>query len=299
MKTIFTAGCATLDTLVYVDEFFDKQPQTVFTKKSYETVGGTGVGKALALTKLFDKVTFHCMLGTDRDGKYIKKVLQQNKVSLIYDNDPAGTEKHINIMDNHGGRISLYVKYATFNPKVNLKKIERYVKKSDIVVLNIINYCRELIPIIKKYNKEIWCDIHDFDGKNPYHDDFIAAADYIFMSSDAMSNYREFMTDLIKSGKKLVVCTHGRKGSTILDANMNFTDLPVIDSYERIDTNGAGDNFMSGFLYAFAEGKCFAVCQKYATIAAGLYISSKDIVHNDLSADKIERDYATFYKTTT
>ena len=78
--------------------------------------------------------------------------------------------------------------------------------ESDYVVLNIMNYCRYLIPIAKKYNKEIWCDIHDYDGKNEYYNDFIEGADYIFMSSEYGIDYKELMRKFIGMGKKLVVC---------------------------------------------------------------------------------------------
>ena len=45
---------------------------------------------------------------------------------------------------------------------------------------------------------------------------------------------------------------------------------------------------MIGFMYAWSKGRSPEICQKYATIAAGLCISSKEIIHTDLSIDLLE-----------
>ncbi len=58
--------------------------------------------------------------------------------------------------------------------------------------------------------------------------DFADAADYLFLSSAAMPDYRAFMSRMIREGKKLVVCTHGRNGSTALDTSGNWVETPIL-----------------------------------------------------------------------
>ncbi|HSE42268.1 MAG TPA: carbohydrate kinase family protein [Acidobacteriota bacterium] len=291
MKKITVLGGVSYDTIVYLHQFPEPKAQTIFAIDSQETVGSTGAGKALNLVKLGFDATLHAFIGSDEYGSNIRKILEQGGVSFIYDLDPKGTERHVNLMDQNGARISIYASTATFDPEVNVPRVEAAIKESDMVVLNINNYCRHLIPMIRKYNKEIWCDIHDYDGKNPYHNDFIQAADRIFMSSDAMSEYRQFMESLIRSGKKLVVCTHGSKGSTAMTDDGQWIETPIIEKYKRVDTNGAGDAFFAGYIYGYSHGYSPGQNLKYASIVSGLCITSRDLVYSDLTPGLVESEF--------
>ena len=90
-----------------------------------------------------------------------------------------------------------------------------------MIILNIVSYTKKLIPLFKQSQKPIWTDLHDYNGKDLYHQDYIDAADYIFMSSDNLDNYRAVMEKTIRRGKKLVICTHGKGGSTALTVQVN------------------------------------------------------------------------------
>lgn len=291
MKKVFVAGGVSLDSIIYMDELPQAKTQTVFSKGLRVTLGSTGGGKALNFNKLGFETKLHSMLGKDENGDKIIEFLDREKINFIYETDPAGTETHVNLMDNHGGRISIYTSYATFEPDLDYSKFEEYIKNSDYLVFNIINYVRNLIPIAKKYKKEIWCDIHDYDLGNEYHDDFIKGADYIFMSSEGMDDYKSFMKKQIENGKKLIVCTHGKEGATALTQNGNWIDVPIVDSYKRVDTNGAGDSFFAGYLYAHDKGYEVKKCLQIASIVAGLCVTSHELAFEDLNEKLLLDEY--------
>ena len=69
--------------------------------------GSTGAGKALNLTKLNVNNTLHSIIGNDVYGEKIIKGLEAGGVNFIYDVDQRGTERHINLMDHNGNRISI------------------------------------------------------------------------------------------------------------------------------------------------------------------------------------------------
>lgn len=295
MNKVFVAGGATVDKIIYVENLPEPKPGTIFSKEAYDTIGSTGCGKVMSLQKLGMKTIFHAMIGDDKAGRFIKDSIEENGSDFIFDIDLKGTEEHVNILDDNGRRISIFTQYATFDPQLEWNKFEKVIEESDYVVLNIINYVRNLIPIAKKYKKEVWCDIHDYDGENEYHKEFINAADYIFMSSENIKDYKKFMEKMIAEHKKLVVCTHGKKGASVLSLDGQFLEMPIIDEYERIDTNGAGDNFFSGFLYAYSKGYQLKKCMQYGTITAGLCINSKEIVNPVLSETLLEQEYQKYY----
>lgn len=295
-KVLVTGG-VTHDMLIYLDEFPQPVGQTLFSKGYHEAIGGTGAGKALNLNRLGLDVTFHAMLGEDTPGQLIQSQFAAENLKFIYDVDPRGTERHINLMADNGERISIYTHYATFEPEFNLKQIAPYIRLSDVVVLNIINYCRHLIPLIKVNSKPIWCDIHNYDGEKPYHRDFVEAADYLFLSSEALPDYRGFMEQQIAAGKKLVVCTHGKHGSTALTEQGEWLETPIIEGIKVRDTNGAGDSFFAGVLYGHLHQYPLRISLQLGALVAALCVQSSELFHPDLSAAFLQSEYQRVYGT--
>ncbi len=284
---IFVIGGASLDTIVHIDKF-PKSEGTVFAKDSYEVVGSTGVGKAIALAKLGFDVTFHFLVGEDRYSSKIIQRLREEKIKQIYDYDVLPTERHLNLMDNTGKRISIFLNSSTFEPEVNDKQIYQNIDQADLVVLNIQNYARNFLEYVKKTNKPLWIDIHDYDGFNPYHQDFIKAADVIMFSMDKIKDPIKYMESLIKDGKKYVIASDGAKGSYIIDNKKVVHYQKALDLTELVDTNGAGDHLFSGVLYGLVNGYTNEESLYMGAYLAKLCIESKDISNNLINEDLIK-----------
>ncbi len=291
MTNVFVSGDVTFNSLIYLERFPQPVAQTVFSKGFHETVGGTAAGKALNLARLGLEVTLHSLIGEDAAGEFIREYLARERLDFVYEIDPKGTQRHVNLMEDSGARISIYAAYATFEPVIDLERIAGCVAGCDVVALNLSNYCRRIIPLAKAHSKPVWCDIHDYDGRNDYHRDFIAGADVITMSSDAMPDYRAFMETLIADGKQLVICTHGRKGSTALTADGRWIETPAITSYAQKDTNGAGDAFFAGVLFGFTRGDEIERCLRLGSVIAGLCVTSSELYDPSLSAEKVDVEY--------
>lgn len=291
MTRVFVAGDITYNSLIYLDRLPDPVPQTVFSKYYHETVGGTAAGKALNLGRLGLDTTLHGLIGNDSQGAAIRARFAGEPVHLLADIDPKGTQRHVNIMADDGARVSIYVAYATFEPQIDLPRLEVAFQQCDYAALNLSNYCRHLIPLARQHAVPVWVDIHNYDGQNDYHRDFIDGADVITMSSDAMPDYKPFMQQLIAAGKQMVICTHGRAGATALNAAGEWVHAPALTGYEQRDTNGAGDSFFAGLLYGHVQGYSLERCLQLGAVVAGLCVTSPDLFHPDLSAGLVEREY--------
>jgi acarbose 7IV-phosphotransferase len=296
MARVLVLGGVSYNTMIYLDGFPQPEPQTVFSKRMHDTVGSTGSGKALNLCRLGFDVTLHGVIGDDRYGDLIKEYFQGEGLRFIYDMNPRGTERHTNLMDAVGRRISIIqVQGAPNASQPDQGKIEPLIDDSDYVALSITSPYSSLIPLIKSHGKEIWCDLHDYDGVNRYHEPFVQGADYLFLSSDLMPDYRAFMERMTREGKKLVVCTHGKKGSTALTSEGKWIEMTAIEQPLQVDTNGAGDAFFAGFLYGHAQGYNMEVSMQYATIAGGLCTLSEELAYPGLSVEFIEAEYGRHY----
>lgn len=295
MKKILVIGGTTFDSIIHFDELPKPEPQTIFYAPFNETIGSTGAGKAINLAKLNVNCTLHSIIGNDIYGQKIISGLEKAEVNFIYDIDEKGTERHVNLMDSKGNRISIFVTQSSGDLILNIDRIEELIKESDIIVLNIIGYTKQLIRIIKKYNKPIWTDLHDYSVGNPYHEDYIELADYIFVSSDNMSDYKQIMESWIQRGKEVVVCTHGKDGATTLTKDGQWIETKIIDDYKLKDANGAGDSFFSGFLYGYLKEKSIEECLRLGTICAGLCITSTELAFEELNEDIINCEYKKYY----
>jgi sugar/nucleoside kinase (ribokinase family) len=277
-------GGTTYDHIVYLDQFPSPFPHTIHQAAGfYEGPGSTGMGKALALSKLGVSNTLYSVAGDDLFGKKIKAYLDQNNMDYVLETDPKGTERHINIMDAEGRRISIFVTQSSEIIGHDQQVVERILARSSVIVLNIIAYCRQLVPLVKKSGKPVWTDLHDYDGSNTYHDDFIEAAGYIHLSSDNLEDYKTTMKRFIDSGKEMVVCTHGRKGATLLTKEGKWLEQTAIEGMEIVDSNGAGDSFFAGFLTAWLQEKNLVECLQHGAVCGAYAVTSHALTADALS----------------
>ena len=295
MASVLVVGGVTWDTLLYLEHLPEPYPQTIFSQDYHETMGGTGAGKALNLARLSFDVTLHALLGDDLEGQQAAGMLGAAGVHLRAEIDPLGTERHVNLLDAQGRRLSIYARSATFDPEIDQAGLAGMIPHYDYLVLNIINYTRRLIPAARARQMPIWCDLHDYDGESAYHQDFVDAATYLVFNSDAMPDYRPFMHEQVQRGKQLVICTHGAEGATALSAEGRWYETPAIDEYARVDTNGAGDGFFSGVLYGFSQDYEIERCLRLGAITAGLCITVRELAHPDLSPALVEAEYARLF----
>jgi sugar/nucleoside kinase (ribokinase family) len=295
MQHVFIIGGTTFDHIINLPEFPNPLPQTIHQALFNETTGSTGAGKALALTKLKVPNTLYSVLGNDAYGQHIIQHLDNESVDFIYDWDAKGTERHVNLMDEQGRRISIFVSQSSENPPLNRQKVAEQIEKSTVVVLNIISYCKNMIPLLANCNKPIWTDLHDYTDNNPYHEPFIDASDVIFLSSDNLPDYKQTMKDLMARGKELVVCTHGNGGSTALNRHGEWFNEPALSHFPLVDANGAGDNYFAGFLFAHLKGYTLEKCMKYGSLCGAWCITSKQLVYEDLSEEFLEKVFQANY----
>ncbi|PCI35192.1 MAG: kinase [Flavobacteriaceae bacterium] len=289
MSHVFVMGGASYNSVITLDKLPGNTPQTIHNCHFKETIGNTGAGKALSLATLGFRVDFHALVGDDTFATHVKSYLNKPLLHFLTDIDPKGTERHLNILNAEGERISIFINPSSDTPNVDYLKLAPFIKKADYVVLNIANYCRYAIDMCVHLNKTIWTDLHDYDGKNQYHQDFIDAADYIFLSSDNLPNYKVFMKSQIKKGKKLVVCTHAKDGATALNEFGEWITQPIFDAFKMKNANGAGDAFFSGFLYGHQKGYDIKKCMRYAAIVAGMCVESMELWNEKCTAEFIQK----------
>jgi sugar/nucleoside kinase (ribokinase family) len=186
-------------------------------------------------------------------------------------------------MDAAGRRVSIFVTQSSEMIDHDPGAVEQILSRSSVIVLNIIAYCRQLVPLVKKSGKPVWTDLHDYNGSNKYHDDFIDAAGFIHLSSDNLDDYKSVMEYFIRAGKELVVCTHGRRGATLLTKDGEWMEQSAIEGMEIVDSNGAGDSFFAGFLYTWLQQKSLKECLQHGAVCGAYSVTTHALTPPALS----------------
>lgn len=286
---VLIVGGTSLDTIIQLYSPLKQGPQTTWAKSCYKAVGGTGAGKALNLSRLGFEVSLHTCLGDDVEAQAVIDGLTHDNIQLLIEYGSQPTEQHTNLMTPEGDRTSIYT-HPPENPKeFDMSGVEEAMKRTDIAAISILDYTRPTLALAKQYDKPLWIDLHDYDGKNPYHQEFLDAADVVFLSSDKLPDYRSFMQQQIDDGKLLVVCTHGKQGATALDVTGKFYEQPIIEDYALLDSNGAGDAFFSGYLYAHMQEQSIPECMLAGAIVAGMCIESPLLFNESLHGELVDK----------
>lgn len=91
---------------------------------------------------------------------------------------------------------------------------------------------------------------------------------------NAAENYKheaaELLSQKIAATPRLI--THGEKGASFLDAENNKTFEPCPPVAQIVDTTGAGDGFLAGFLDGFLADKPIADCLKQGHAIASMVV---------------------------
>jgi sugar/nucleoside kinase (ribokinase family) len=120
-------------------------------------------------------------------------------------------------------------------------------------MVDLADEARPLLARVREAGVPLVCDLHDYDGKNPFHQDFVDAGDVLFLNDDAMPDPVPWMRDRAAAGASLVVVTQGAGGATAVTPDeVRHVPAPVVAAI--VDTNGAGDAFVAGFLMARLGG---------------------------------------------
>ncbi|MBK6964296.1 MAG: carbohydrate kinase family protein [Bacteroidales bacterium] len=297
MKKVFIAGGVSIDSIIYLPEFPEPIPQTIHECRFNETIGSTGSGKALNLCRLGFDIRLHAMIGNDDFGRKAIEMLKHPNIGFKHDLSTEGTERHTNLMNAAGERISVFTQNIPENPEIDYQQFGPMIGDADFVVVNLSGYTKKILPMVKERGKPVWTDLHDYDGQNTWHSDFVKYSDFILMSSDNMPDYRPFMMRMIDEGKEMVVVTHGKKGSTGLDRHGNWFEVEAIRGVELVDSNGAGDAYFSGFLYGYSQGYNLLKCMQTGGIAGALCINSPLLFHPKLSPEIVESMYKNHFGT--
>lgn len=251
---VLVVGPTSENLLVTLDRLPDPMPHTVHATSARTAMGGTSAGKALHLVDLGLATTLLTTRGDDATGESLMTRLSRCGIDVRPVVAHGATERHLNLMSARGERVSIYLDPCGEIPEDGLRAARSWameaMRESAAIFLDLSPLSRALIPEAAALAREVWVDLHDYDGANPFHAPFIEVADVILMNRDGMRTPGPFLRAAIERGAALAVCTLGADGALGVAADGTTLRIPAVPA-TVVDVNGAGDAFAAG-LMAFA-----------------------------------------------
>ena len=250
------------------------------------SLGGDALNEAILLSKMNKNVELVTLLGNDDAGKFIQKKCIENKITLNNElRDDLKTGINVVLVKEDGSRHFLTNKNGTLR---QLKLSDVLFPLTDASVLCfasifVFPYFTDfelttLFKQAKSQNMTIVCDMtkrknnekpDDLKGCLKYIDYLIPNDEEILLFTGCNS-IEEACSLLLSYGVSNIIVKCGSKGCYVCNSNVStYVPTVVVDC---IDTTGAGDSFVSGFVCKLLESKSIEECVSFGNRCGSLCV---------------------------
>ncbi|MET9437308.1 PfkB family carbohydrate kinase [Streptomyces sp. NPDC006551] len=269
---VLVVGGSGVDTIVRVDSLPVPLADSVHVGPIEEWAGHTGGNVALGARALGLRVALLDWIGDDWIGALVRERLAKGDVEFAPLISPAGTRRAVNLVDATGRRMSFYDSRDPADLRMPREFYLPRLRRTRHVHLSIMNFTRFLFDDIEDLGVPVSTDLHDWDGLADHHREFALRSDLVFLSAaGAGDGVEALMREILREGRaRTVVATAGADGSYVLtrDGGSTPRHIPAtVPPAPVVDSNGAGDAFVSGFLYGRLAGRDVLDCARLGAVA--------------------------------
>ncbi|MEK6222023.1 MAG: carbohydrate kinase family protein [Chloroflexota bacterium] len=297
MANYLVSGLINIETTLQVDRF-----PVVYSPVEYPffsvdaSVSGVGYNITKALTRLGNRVNFLSLLGQDLAVASIREEITANYINDQYVVESAAQTARSIIIYDEEGRRKIYVDLKDQQEqRYPYGIVEKVMPNTDLAILCNINYTRKMIPLAQKNGKAIATDIHAISSlDDEYNQDYMHAADILFMSNDLLPMPEEEWAKEImaKLSPEIFVIGMGKAGAYMaVKKDDYYGQFPAHDIRPVISSIGAGDALFSAFIHSYMLTQDPYEAIRKANIFASYKVGAKSASSGFLSSSRLNEMY--------
>lgn len=291
---ILVSGLINVETTLRVEEFpIVYHPVRYPFGGVHSAVSGVGYNITRALTTLGDDVRFLSLIGKDAAGRLVAGALAEDEL-------PA--EDVLPILPETAQSVILYDGEGRRQINVDLKDIQERTYPAEqfraalaaceLAVLCNINWNRPFLAPAAASDAMVATDVHTIgDLDDEYNADFMAAADILFMSDEALPTTPERWAAQVQNRYKaaIIVIGLGKEGALLAVRGDNFRErVPAVYTRPVVNSIGAGDALFSAFLHEYGRSRDPYAAIRRAVVFASYKIGTAGAASGFLTAPELD-----------
>lgn len=270
------------------------------TNSDYDTIhfGGPGMNLVYCLGKLGSRVLPVLSYVNYEKKQQLVKMLEDVGAATYALEDPAVGSSGVAIMiqDDNKNHMTLACRteegMKVMPPRVMEDEFFTECKFA-ILAISLPHNVVSFMEGVKKHNTPLAFSMRADSKVFPREvlEDILNTATIIFTNEaekvyiEQMFGYKDITCLLKDKNAKVIVTTIGKKGSIIYskaaDGSVQSISVHATESVMPvIDTTGAGDSYMAGFMYGYVNGKPLKTCAQYGSTMASFIIEKTGSLTN-------------------
>ncbi|UWE09650.1 carbohydrate kinase family protein [Actinacidiphila bryophytorum] len=282
---VLVVGGTGVDTIVLVDDLAVPGGDSVGVPPIRDYVAHTGNGVALGFHALGLATKFIDFLGDDPQGRMILDRYAAAGLDFSHLPAPAGTPRSVNLVDREGRRFSFYDGRHPGGLRLPRDFYLPYVERARHVHVSRSPHAEAVFADAVRLGRTVSTDLHAWDGEDTSAHPWAYGADLVFLSAAAVGErIPALMRQILEHGRaELVVATDGAAGCHVMQrGDAEPRHFPAV-APERpvVDSNGAGDAFLTAFLSRRFSGAALEACVLAGSVS-GAYACGSPGTHEEL-----------------
>ena len=301
MRKIYVVGGANIDIIAKSEKYLipnDSNPGHV-----HYSVGGVAHNVAVNLAKIGCNVSYITALSKDSFGDRIRKDCLDSglDISNCQEIDDCGSSLYIAICEPDG-EMAVAIADMEILSHLDVGKVTAILEKldeDDIVVLDTNLYPAQLEKLTAACKGRIYVDpisttkaqkiVPFLNRLEMVKPNLLEAEQMVGVECGTSDDYLKILEAFTKTGVNSVVISMAADGIIAArgDEKYHLSTLNI----EIVNTTGAGDAFMAGYIYGQYHGLSFVESLRYAISNSCIALMSADSVNHDNSEELLKKMY--------
>lgn len=224
--------------------------------------GGGPVNMAVYTVRLGGEAAYIGPVGNDSYGEIMMEAMKKKGVNISHLRVEEGKTAVSQVELVDGERILGDYEEGVLETYVLSDEDMDFIQNFDVVICDVWGKVEGQFKELKERGITTAFDCATYLESNA-SEQAIPYTDFLFYSTDEndSSQLREQMKKIHEKGPKYVICMMGTAGSMCYDGK-DFHRFGIIPCEEVVDSMGAGDSYIAGFLKGMIEGKTIEEAMK-------------------------------------